>query len=422
MNRPVSPFRLGRCAGVTLIELMVALGISMILMLAVYQVLTFAEGRKRTTTSVSDINQAGTYSAQVVDNWIRGAGSGFAPIASYAFGCKLNAKKNGTAVLPAASLPAPFANVKPTGTAGVFRLAPVLIVPDATTPNISGQPSDVLVIMAGTAGIGDLPANVAATPTSGGTSVTLDNTISYAANDIVLVTDQTVTGSAIHDCMVEQVTTPFTASTATTLPFSGTYAQGLGSFTASAMVSNIGNVVANNPPTFTLLGVGDNNTLYSYDLLQSSSTSSSIVADSVFEMHALYGVDTTGDGKIDGWYSPKVPTAATAIYGTTALMAGTSGAATLLGQIKAIRLGLIFRTSLQETSAADSAVQACTTTVAASSKQDGCVGPAKIELFKGLTDPSNNDISVTRSFTAAERIYRYRSADVVIPVRNNLML
>lgn len=423
MSRRHCRFDPSRSAGVTLIELLVALVISMMLLLAIYQVLSFSEGRKRSTTSVNDVNEASTYSAAVLDNLIRSAGSGFAPIATYAYGCKISAARGGAAILPGATLPAPFASVNPTGTLGTFRLAPILIVPDATTPNISGQKSDVLIVMSGAAGLGNLPANVSLNPGTGATAVTLDNTYSYSSNDLVLVTDSTIaTGGSIHDCAVEQVSSSFAGGTATSLPFAGTYAQALGSFDASTMVTSLGNVVNNNPPIMTLIGVGDNNTLYSYDLLQTSGvTTPSVLADSVFEIHAIYGVDSTGGGTVDSWYSPKVPSASTATYGTSALMAGTSTAQGLLSQIKAVRLGIIFRSSLQETSAADSNTPACTSVTASSPNQNGCVGPSKVVFFSGMTDKSANDISVTRSFTNAERIYRYRTAEFIIPVRNNLL-
>jgi len=424
MKRSSSSSHLARASGVTLIELMVAMVISMILLFAVYQVLTYTEGRKRTTTSINDINQTGAYNAQLVDTIVRQAGSGFAPLSSYAYGCALSAKKNGANIFPATTLPAPFANVKPTGTAGEFRLSPILIVPDATTPGISGQPSDVLVVMSGTASFADLPVNVSVIPVNGSTSVSLDSTAFYKPNDLLLISDVTgATATTVHPCSIEQVSSAFdTLASPTSLPFAGAYSQALPTaFTDQAVVSNIGNVVSNNSPTFALLGVGDNNTLYSFDLLKAGSDSPAIVTDGVFEMHALYGVDKDGDGKVDSWFSPKLPDTVSAEYGTKALMDGSSNAAILLSKIKAIRLGLIFRTSLQETSAADSTVPACSSTVAASAQQNGCVGPASVVLFSGLKDPIGRDLSVTRAFTSAERIYRYRTVDVVIPLRNNLL-
>ena len=63
--------------GMTLIELLVAMLISLVLSLAIFGVLASSEGLKRTTTSVNDINQTGNYAmytstsgcaAQVLDS------------------------------------------------------------------------------------------------------------------------------------------------------------------------------------------------------------------------------------------------------------------------------------------------------------------------------------------------------------------
>ena len=111
-----------RQRGLTLIELMVGILISMILALAVFLVLSRSEGFKRTTTSVNDINQTGNYAMYTLDKWVRSSGSGFQQAAAYAFGCPLHAAHSGTQILPRTNaLPAPFASVN---TSGIFRLAP----------------------------------------------------------------------------------------------------------------------------------------------------------------------------------------------------------------------------------------------------------------------------------------------------------
>jgi len=101
--------------------------------------LSVFEGRKRTSTSVNDINQAGNWAAYTLDKWVRSAGSGFADGDGKAFNCVLRANRNGTKILPrTAALPAPFASVS-TGTANYFKLIPLLILPDQTTPSVSAR-------------------------------------------------------------------------------------------------------------------------------------------------------------------------------------------------------------------------------------------------------------------------------------------
>ena len=66
--------------GFSLIELMVALVIGLVVSLAIYGVLNVNEAHKRTTTSVNDIDQSGTYAIYQLDKIIRSAGSGLAAI------------------------------------------------------------------------------------------------------------------------------------------------------------------------------------------------------------------------------------------------------------------------------------------------------------------------------------------------------
>jgi prepilin-type N-terminal cleavage/methylation domain-containing protein len=70
--------------GMSLIELMVALLIASIVTLAIFAVMSTFEGRKRTTTSVNDANQAGNYAMHLLDKLVRSAGSGFVQAGSAA--------------------------------------------------------------------------------------------------------------------------------------------------------------------------------------------------------------------------------------------------------------------------------------------------------------------------------------------------
>jgi type IV pilus assembly protein PilW len=336
-----------------------------------------------------------------IDKWVRSAGSGFSQGAAYTFGCKLFAKNASGTVLPAPStLPAPFDSIN-LGTAGEFRLAPILIAPHQTTPAVSGQPSDALIVMAGSAGYGETPVDLADVPAAA--TLPMTNIVSFNPSDILLVANRQGGAGTLQPCMIEQVST--TAPSAGNVPLAGAYAGatiGTASLTAMPLESsvvNLGNIANNNPPTFLMIGVGANNTLYTYDMLKSGTTPLLPVADGVFELHALYGVDTDNDGLVDSWVDPYTSTT----YSTTALMAGTQSASVLLQSIKAIRVGLIMRTSLLEKPLAGVPV-----------------GPATVTLFSdigGATPPT-----YTRTFTATERQYRYRTIETTIPVRNAMLL
>lgn len=387
--------RLRAQRGMTLIEMLVALVIGAILSLAMFSVLMVAEGRKRTTTSVNDMSQAGGYAMYAIDKWLRHAGSGFAQSANTAFGCLLHASNAGNQVLPrTGALPAPFAAVN-TGTANRFRLAPVLIAPGQTTPGVSGQPSDVLVVMSGAAGFGEVPTSFLQFNAPTASTVTLVNSVSFNGGDLVLLTDDLGVGAAgVAPCTLQQVAAGFVSGSATTVNLGGTYhadpiaGHSLTSMSDRGLAMNFGNV--GNRPDLLVIGVGDNNTLFSYDLLQSTPSPLVAVADGVFELRALYGVDSNGDNRIDSWQAPA------GSFGLAALMTGGEDAAIRLKQIKALRVGLILRTSLRE-------------------RED--VAPASLSMFADVLG-----LTYTRNLTTAERAFRYRVVESTIPLRNAMLL
>jgi type IV pilus assembly protein PilW len=376
--------------GVTLIELMVALLIGSVLSLAVFGMMATFEGRRRTLGSTADLQQAGTMAMFQIDRWVRSAGTGFVQSNAYAYGCALYAAKANTQILPRASaLDAPFDSVNP-GSSGVFRLAPLLILPGQTKPGASNQASDVLVLMSGGAGNGSV-----GTLFSGAASaaqLSLENTVAFSADDLVLLADQQPSASGgVAPCLLTQAKSE-------TLALGGAWYKdsidtvSVAGYTDAAVAIDLGNVGKNRPPSFQLVGVGDHNTLYSYDLLQTVDTPLQARAEGVFELHALYGVDTDGDSKVDAWVSP-----ASGDYSLAALSAGTSAAAGLLKNIKAVRVGLILRTSLPE---------------------KDVVSSAKLELF---SDINSGALTYSRTLTGDEQTYRYRTIEATIPLRNNLL-
>lgn len=392
-----------RQQGVTLIELMVAIVIASLLAIAVASVLAGFEGRKRATTSVNDINQTGNYAAWVLDALLRGAGSGFAQTHEFSFGCKLLVSKGGASsssaassaasgtVLPRSSaLPAPFAGMGQT-----FRLAPVLIKQDGTTPGESGAGSDALVIMSGAAGNAEVPAYLTDYPAA--SALTLRNTLSFSQNDVLLLVDTEVSSTGPAPCMVSQVASGFAQAAGTSLPLSGIYYSGsidsksVTDFTKDSVALNLGNPGSANPPSFSVLGVGDNNTLYSYDLLQMSGTPLLPIAQGVFEMHAIYGVDTDSNGTVDSWEKPE------GVYAYETLTDGTQGSAGVIATIKAIRIGLIMRTDVREKEA---------------------VSSGSLTLFSDL----GTDREYSPTLSGNNPRYRYRTVEFTVPVRNAMML
>ena len=387
-----------RVRGITLIEVMVSLAISAFISIIVVGVMSMVETSKRRTIAGSDLGQVAAYVQSSLDRSLRSAGSGFTQAATFAFGCQLHAAKTGQQVLPrlgSSPLPAPFASVS-TGTTGVFRLAPVVIARGQTTPGVSGQSSDVLIVMTGQSGQSEAAAPFAGDAQTG--ALLLSNAVGLNPQDLLLVTDRQPIASGTAPCLVEQVASTFNAATAGgTVPLAGTYATAsvgtavLTDFSIVSQVLALGNVANGNPPTLQLIGVGDSNTLYTYDLLQTTGTPLQPLADGVFELHALYGIDTNGDQRIDQWVTP------TGNYAIASLMDGSTAASTRLRTIVALRLGLLLRSTLLEGSA---------------------VAPASLKLFADL----GTALTFTRTLSTAEQRYRYRTLETTVPLRNNLLL
>ena len=374
--------------GLTLIELLVAMVIALVVTLAITSAVIFGESTKRTTTSVNDINQSGSYAAYLLDRAGRSAGSGFTQSWDLGvFGCKLQAKQNNTAILPRTTVfPVPFEKFL-TNAAGVadLRIAPLLIGKGQS----SDGKSDVLLMMGGNAAAGDVPRPII----SAGTDpkiIRLDNTVQLKANDIALVSQ---VGST--DCLLEQVDSAFADSANNELvTLNGKYyTAGVGTTLASLAASGtayftpLGSNTANNVQ-FQLFGIGPNNTLVSYDLLRSDGTDTiQTLADGVTELHALYGLDTNKDGIIDSWKAPD----ATGFDVKTMMLDGS-----LSRQVVAVRVGLILRSATLERDVVSLTIPAM------------------------FSDTGLQRDAVT--LTGDDRRYRYRVVEFTIPLRNILLL
>jgi len=383
-------------AGFSLVELLVAMVIGLVVTLAVTSVMIRSEAVKRTSTTLNDINQVGTYASFVLDRTIRNAGAGYARRWSEAIGCKINAVKGGTPVLPRPSaFPSPFATASLTR-----RLAPFLIEQGAADTG-SGATSqvhgDVLTVMAGTSGMGEWPPQVRAGSVTS-FDLRLANTLGLRGGDLILLADSSVSGG----CIVQQVTPGFVGSSSQLLSLGGTYYSATGGTTVNlvsfgssgnTVMAQLGNTSLNNPPQFQMFAVGDDNVLSSFDLLQTDGADAVLpVADGVVEMRALYGLDTDGDRMLDKWQDP-----GSGGFDYASLTDGSALAQGKLKQILAVRVGLILRTSLFE-------------------KEK--VSPASLTLFADL----GTGLTRTRTLSDDAQHYRFRTIDMTVPLRNMLLL
>lgn len=403
--KPLLNNRISCQKGVGLVELLVAVAIALIMSVAIFTAITTSEGLKRTTTSVNDINQTGAILSYQLDKLLRSAGSGFSQdtLGPLSYGCQINASLAGVGTIlpfPGAMNATFFASALNSELSGVYRLAPLVIANDAVTPNVSGQPTDALIVMKGNGGSAEVPTPFGSVPEADKLNVI--NTVGFKANDLVMIINQAgAAGPA--SCMIEQVSSAFTSDgTATILPLGGDYyANPIGSADLTTIASNggvigLGNATTN-PPSFQIIGIGNNNVLYSYDLLRlgGSAKPPQALANGVFELHALYGIDSDADGKVDTWVKPATGND----YDYKTLENGSAASRVNLQKIKAIRLGLIMRASLPEKATVPPATS----------------GP--LTLFSDL----GTGLTYSRTLTGAEQNYRYRTVEATIPLRNALL-
>jgi type IV pilus assembly protein PilW len=391
--------------GMTLVELMVAMVIGLGITLAISSVLIASEKHKRITTSTSDTQQTGMYGYYALDKVLRGAGSAIAesafPTDVGVLGCHLNVNTTTGSIFPRTSaFPVPFAGFL-GGAANTLNVAPVLI-----GQNQSQGGSDILMVMGGSGSAGGVSRQI----TGGGDAVTarLDNTVGFAVNDLVLVSQ-----SGVPECLLQQV---FSIATPA-LTFGGTYYTATATATSmatlagstSTYVTPLGNAGANNIQ-FTLFGVDNNRTLYSYDLLQNlnlvglaGGDSAQAIADGVIQMTALYGLDTTGAGVQNAWAGP-------ADLGWDINTVMNSPAK--MKQIVSVRVALVVRGEYYDTGRTPLGVPVAVTA-------------PTLTLFAGLKNgPGGTGASLTQTvnIALADRQFRYRVFEFTVPLRNMLLL
>ncbi|CAM3923048.1 PilW family protein [Roseateles saccharophilus] len=367
--------------GFTLPELMVSLAIGLVLVLVISTMVARQEDIRRGVSSSNELSNNVAYSSFLLDRELRNAGAGL--VGSTNWGCPLVASLNNTQLLPSLqAFPAPFDSISQT-----YVIAPVVVFAGA-----GANGSDVLMLSTGNSGLSEAAQAVAPQSATAG-QVQLSNTLGMRGGDLVLLTQA-------GRCMLQQVSTGFAGGTSPTLTFGGTYAAdtiagvALTSFADSntsgtAFVSVLGNVTGNRP-RFHLIGLNTNNELVSYDLLRLAGTTPLALVEGVVDLRVLYGVDSTGArSAVDTWV---LPTAAG--YTAAALTNGTSTAQTALGNILAVRVGLIIRSDQQ-------------------SRDDVTAG--SLTLFGDLGDTLSHIYTVPTGTTNQ----RYRAVEFTVPLRNS---
>ncbi|HZF82402.1 MAG TPA: PilW family protein [Burkholderiaceae bacterium] len=394
-------------AGLTLVELLVAMAIGLIVVLAVTAMIVVGRQHERVTTGFNDMSQGGAFAATVIDRALRNAGSGFMQgwnasdgigvDTNGTLGCKLYAKRNATAVLPrATAMRAPFAGFL-GGASGQanLRLAPVLI-----GQGQSAGGSDILMVMAGSASIGGVGREVR-TGLSG-SQIELDNTLGFQPGDVLLVSAST---GMLSDCAITQVASDFSAFPANATPskllgLGGIYlgdteklgtviSAGLASGGRGSFISGLGKI---SDLRMDLFGIGTDHVLYRGDLLQTGDSDiPEAMAEGVVALRAVYRVDSSISTS-----NPATPNlsweAPTGTFAPDALLAESPPEH--LRRIVGVRVSLLLRSA---------------------ARQPQIAANSEYTLLKDLPGTS------TVTLADADRHYAHRVVETTIPLRNALM-
>jgi type IV pilus assembly protein PilW len=259
----MSPFG-KRQRGFSLLEIMVGVAIGMIGIVVIFQSLSVWEARKRTTSSGSDAQIAGTIAIFNLERDVRLAGFGFGM--SGAMGCTVNAYDS-TRGTPAFT----------------FGLFPVEIVQGS-----SGAP-DELRILRGNSNI--FTAGQAFTVSSSTSKKLQGGRTGFQINDLAIVTAAT----SATNCALVQITGNTNADGLTVDHVSGVRFNatgGTGSTYSSGSMYNMGT-----SPQRNVWQVRTGNVLAWSDDLHASTTWFD-VAEGVINLQAEYGVDANNDNRI----------------------------------------------------------------------------------------------------------------------------
>ncbi len=351
-------------AGFSLVEIMVAVTIALIGIIVIFQVMTVWDERKRTTSSGSDAQVAGTIAIHNVDRDIRQAGFGFGM--STFMGCLVNAYDT--------------ARGTPAFT---FRLYPVEIVQGA-----SGAPDEVRVLY----GTSTTVVSNQAFTTSTATAKRTTSRGGFNRGDLVIVA-----GNAGPDCAMVEITDNTNADALTINHATGSYVNylgdtvtaryndpaGTGATFSTGTIHNLGPGNTTNAtvalPRWNIWSIRANNALAWSDNLHASTTWFEI-AEGIVDMQAEYGVDANNDNMIA---SSEWVTAAPADW----------------TKVRAIRVALLARSQQYEKLAV---------TPTAPTWEGGSF------TMRNVDGTADSDPASANNW----RNYRYRVHERVIPLRN----
>jgi type IV pilus assembly protein PilW len=270
-----SPIKLNHQSmrGLSLIELMIGVALSMLAMVAIYQVMSVWDARRRTITAGSSAQISGGIGIAELERDMQLAGMGLGNITSATINCTVNAYNSTLAT-----------NVF------TFSFVPVQIVDGA-----SGAPDVVRVLYGNSAYV----VNIQKVNASASGAKTLQYRTGFNAGDLVVVS-----GNTPRVCNMYEVTGNSGADAVTILHGSAAYTS---FYTGASVTPTMNNPTATNPYTEAEiydLGPGAQLTewrltsgvLTRRNLLRSDTAAE--VTEGIVNLQAEYGIDTSHSGSV----------------------------------------------------------------------------------------------------------------------------
>jgi type IV pilus assembly protein PilW len=399
MNNFRAPYSLASNRGFSLIEIMIAVVLSMIALLVILEVFQISEARKNITSGAADAQQTGSLNLYQTGRVARMGGSGLTQ-GDRVWGCILNASRGGNALVPpAGNYPAPF-DTLPTAT----RVFPATIFPGqgfVGNGSTSVRGSDVVVAFGGDGESGQVQYDLAAAPLAGANpSVIVQGPSNgFRRGDLLLAVQA---DRPPDNCWIAQVNaktagvnafTPFTPGInkmQTNIPLDngtdGPYnvAGGLSNVPAGqgARIVNLGRA-----PNFMAYAVNAQNQLVQYDFLNLPGAATNqplVIAENVVDFRALLGISNPAGSAVT-WVSP----AAASPYSAASLATTPNNA----DFIVAVRFAMVVRTNSITTEANP---------------------PTTYTLFPDLTAPLSQTVTIATNLQQ----FRHQVYDSVMPVKN----
>lgn len=385
--------------GFTIVELMVGTLVALIATVIIFQVFAVSEGQKRTTTGASDAQQNGGFSLFQIERDLRMAGYGLNHMAL--LGCRINGW------------------YEPGGATFNFRLVPVEIV-----NGVAGAPDQIRIAF-GNSDLFAAPAKMLQSMPSPAANYKVDNRFGFREGDLVVAAENG------KDCSLAQVSgVPGTPGQSdNVIHNSGNYTNSEGAnvptqFNRPGGLPPPNDVVysAWNPATNTggrLYNLGAAPTVVTYAIQNSQlvsingltpgvPTATAVLSDGIVQLQAQYGYDGNGDGQIP----TTAPSNAAVTLGTNTDQWSDSmpAAATAVDWSRVIAIRLVITSRSVTPERPDPATGVCETTTAL----PRWVSPAPTGVPPGVP------LDVQSVFADANewRCYRYRTFEVVVPLRN----